>query len=441
MKKILLFISALFVSVSAYSQYWSTQNSAFATASRGIAGMEVFDANTVWAFAYDGVTTSNNVQEFTKTSNGGTTWSSGTIEIGDSNLGIANISGVSGTTAWVAAYDTTTGIGGAYKTSDGGASWVAQQALTTSGESWVDWVHFFDANNGLLMGDPEGGYFEIYKTSDGGATWTRVPSASIPAPLSSEYGYNAGYYAVGNNVFFYTNKGRIIKSTDKGNTWSIALTTGTITDFGSATVNGDMAWSDANNGIVFRKTWSGTTPTALTIHRTTNGGTSWSTVTYTGIAATDKISDVTYVPGTTTLVATASAGGSWKSLDNGTTWVAIDSGIQHLGVRCADINTCYSGGFNTSATVGGMFKSTTALAVDNASLLTKSSIFPNPSKGEFNLKTSKKVVSISVFDATGKLVLTTKATSFNLSSLPKGVYIMNASYTDGSKEERKLIKE
>jgi hypothetical protein len=76
MKKILLSAFAVLSSSLAFSQYWTIQNTAFTTTSRGISGMEVYDANTVWAFAYDGVTSSNNVQEFTKTSNGGTTWTS-----------------------------------------------------------------------------------------------------------------------------------------------------------------------------------------------------------------------------------------------------------------------------------------------------------------------------------------------------------------------------
>jgi hypothetical protein len=67
--KNLLSAFAVLSSSLAFSQYWTIQNTAFTTTSRGISGI-VYDANTVWAFAYDGVTSSNNVQEFTKTSNG-----------------------------------------------------------------------------------------------------------------------------------------------------------------------------------------------------------------------------------------------------------------------------------------------------------------------------------------------------------------------------------
>lgn len=449
MKKILLSALALIVSSSAFSQYWSTQNTSFTTPSRGISGMEVFDANTVWAFAYDGQTSTNNVQEFTKTSNGGTTWTSGTINVGFPTLTITNISGVSGTTAWVGALESTNsdGLGAVYKTVNGGVTWTEQQTFSTSGESYLNFVHAFDANNVVAGGDPEGNEYELYTTSNGGTSWTRVPAANVPNPSNGEYGYNAGYYAVGNNIFFYTNKGRIYKSTDKGLNWTIAFTGSTysLTDFGGAAVSGDMAWSDANKGIVLKKNYSGTTPTALAIYRTLDGGATWSTVTFTGITAASNINDITYVPGTDILVATSSSqttGGSWKSLDNGSTWTALDSGVQHLGVRCSDANTCYSGGFNTSATFGGMFKSSQNLGVaDVKKGISALSIYPNPTKGEINIKTDKKIKSSTVLDLSGKVLLQTSSEKANISSFTKGTYLLKVEFADGTSKTEKIIKD
>lgn len=443
MKRILLSITALLVSSTAFSQFWSTQNTGFATASRGISGMEVYDANTVWAFAVDGNDTANNVQEFTKTSNGGTTWTAGTINVGNTDLKITNISGVSATTAWVAAFDEIDGLGGVWKTSNGGTTWTNQLLLTTAGQSWTNYVHFFDANNGVAGGDPESGEFEVYTTSNGGTTWTRVPAANIPNPLANEYGYNGGYYAVGNNMFFYTGKGRIYKSTDKGLNWTALATNTIISDFGSATINGNMAWSDANTGMIFRKTFtSGGIPIALTLHRTTDGGATWTAVTFTGITAANSINAVTYIPGTTILVATSSAGGSWKSTNNGTTWAALDAGVQHLDVKCFNAGTCYSGGFNTSATVGGMFKSAQVLATSEVANTTKHvSIYPNPTKGEINIKTDKKVKTTAVLDFSGKAVMKTDAGKPDLSSLPKGTYLIQIEFTDGTSTAEKVIKQ
>jgi len=443
MKKILLSITALLVSSTAFSQFWSTQNTGFATPSRGINGMEVYDANTVWAFALDGSDTANNVQEFTKTSNGGTTWTSGTINVGNTNLRITNISGVSSTTAWAGAFDGIDGLGGVWKTSDGGATWTNQLLLTTAGQSWTNYVHFFDANNGVAGGDPESGEFEVYTTSNGGTTWTRVPAANIPNPLPNEYGYNGGYYAVGNNMFFYTGKGRIYKSTDKGLNWTALATNTIISDFGSDTINGNIAWSDANTGMIFRKTFSSAgVPLTLTLHRTTDGGANWTSVTFTGISAANSIDHVTYVPGTTILVATSPAGGSWKSTNNGTTWTALDTVVPHFDVKCFNASTCYSGGLNTSATVGGMFKSAQVLATSEVAGTTKQlSIYPNPTQGEINIKTDKKVKTTAVLDFSGKSVMKTDAAKPNISSLPKGTYLIQIEFTDGTFATEKVIKQ
>jgi hypothetical protein len=310
-------------------------------------------------------------------------------------------------------------------------------------QSWTNYVHFFDANNGVAGGDPESGKFEVYTTSNGGTTWTRVPAANIPNPLANEYGYNGGYYAVGNNMFFYTGKGRIYKSTDKGLNWTALATNSIISDFGSATINGNIAWSDANTGMIFRKTFSsGGIPIVLTLYRTTDGGANWTTVTFSGITAANSINAVTYIPGTTILVATSSAGGSWKSTNNETTWTTLDTGVQHLDVKCFNASTCYSGGFNTSATVGGMFKSTQVLATSEvAGTIKHSSTYPNPTQGEINIKTDKKVKTTAVLDFSGKSVMKIDAAKPDLSSLPKGTYLIQIEFTDGTSTAEKVIKQ
>ncbi len=447
MKKFLLTLSVVGAGFLANAQVWTEQYTGFPIESRGIAGLSVVDASTVWAIGFDGSSTQANVQEYTRTSDGGTTWTSGVIDVQDTTVSINNISAVDANTAWVCSMNQTDGTGSVFKTSDGGATWEYQISALPGG--WSNWVHFFDASHGVYMGDPVGGYFEINVTSDGGTTWTRVPSANMPAQLSGgEYGYNGGYVNDGNTLYFYTNRGRILKSTDMGNTWTVALTNGTISDFGSAAVNGDMTFS-GQNGLVVRRTFNsaGTTPIALTLHRTTNGGTTWSSVTYSGISAASLVQDVTYVPGTTVLVATVgngaaatATGGSFKSLDNGTTWTLLDN-EQHLGVRCLDINTCYSGGFSSSINLTGMFKTATALGVKENAITEKTSVYPNPSKGDFTITTNKKVSSVEVYDTTGKIVKSQKSIKVDLSSSPNGVYMMKVNFTDGTSTSKKLIKE
>ncbi|PZU91118.1 MAG: hypothetical protein DI529_01185 [Chryseobacterium sp.] len=445
MKKILFSCLALMFANSAFSQFWSNQFTGFDSPSRGILSIHAKDANNVWAVAFDGVN-GDDIQEFTKTSNGGQTWTAGYIELGDSSLGIQNIIGINENTAWVMASREADGSGGVFKTIDGGESWEFQMGGTTPNESWNNWVHFFDANNGVFMSDPVGGYFELYTTSDGGANWTRVPSANIPAPLSSEYGYTSGYTYVGDTVFFYTNKGRILKSVNKGLNWTVALPTGYVTDFGTTTNNGLMSFSDANKGIVFKKTATSTgAPTALSIYRTTNGGTNWETVSFSGIDFSSNITAISYVPGTSTIIAAAvtqAAPGSYISTDNGSTWTKLDA-VQHTSVKCiADL--CYSGGYSNAGTGSGMFKSTQSLAVNETSINGKSvKVYPNPVADYFKVDTSGFEVAklkISVVDASGKLIKSFNSQdSYDVNGLAKGVYVITI--TDGKKSETtKIIK-
>jgi hypothetical protein len=68
-------------------------------------------------------------------------------------------------------------------------------------------------------------------------------------------------------------------------------------------------------------------------------------------------------------------------------------------------------------------------------------VFPNPTKGEVNIKTDKKIKTSSVFDITGKSVLKSESERVNLSSLPAGAYLLQIEFTDGTSSSEKVIKE
>ncbi|MEI6898903.1 MAG: hypothetical protein WCL00_03415, partial [Bacteroidota bacterium] len=229
MKRTLLsFFAVLAFSIGSFAQLWITQNSNLAT-SRGIIDMVAVDANIVWAAAFDGAAPTNACQNFTKTLNGGTLWSAGTITGASGNC-IANVTAVDGSKCWaITYYASGTGANdGVWYTADGGNTWTHQTTASFSNSSsFPNCVWFWDANNGYCMGDPIGSplSFEIYTTTNGGTTWVAVPAANKPAPLSGEWGIS-GYQSVfGNTVWFGTNLGRIFKSTDKGLHWTVSTCT------------------------------------------------------------------------------------------------------------------------------------------------------------------------------------------------------------------------
>ncbi|MCB0430596.1 MAG: S8 family serine peptidase [Flavobacteriales bacterium] len=326
---------------------WEQQNSGFSTANRGITNISIVDKNVVWATAYDGSGNAANIQEFTKTTDGGATWTPGTFGLGDTKLLIAMVFAIDANTAWVAAAPNTgSGNGGIWKTTNGGSTWTRQSTATYSNaSSFTNIVHFWDANTGFCMGDPINGDFELYTTTNGGTTWTQVSGANIPDPVSGEYGYTGQIEVVGNSVWFTTNKGRLYRSSDKGMTWAVAQTP--LTDFGGTSESGRVSFKDASNGIIInnsKKVW-----------RSTDAGATWSAVTTTG---TLYGGDVCWIENTNTVfsVGAASGGsGSAFSSDGGTNWNIIDT-EPHTCVEFLDSITGWSGWFNESASAKGMWK-------------------------------------------------------------------------------------
>ncbi|MBL4593511.1 MAG: S8 family serine peptidase, partial [Flavobacteriales bacterium] len=324
---------------------WIVQNSGFSTASRGINWISIVDANTVWATAYDGSGGAGNVQEFTKTTNGGTTWSPGTINIGNSGLGISHIHAFDANTAWLAAYPNAGGqTGGIWKTTNGGGTWTRQNTATyNNAASFTNVVHFWNANEGFCQGDPINGEFELYRTTNGGTTWNLISGANIPNPQAGEYGYTRQIEVVGNSVWFTTNDGRIYHSTDRGATWAVYQSP--LSDFGGTGQSGNLSFKDASTGLIIDN--SGV------VYESTNSGATWNTVTTTG---TVFINGLCYIEGTNTVFSTgASPAGSSYSQDGGVTWNIIDTD-QHLYVEFTNPSIGWSGWFNQDANTNGMWK-------------------------------------------------------------------------------------
>jgi photosystem II stability/assembly factor-like uncharacterized protein len=439
MKKLLLLLAFVpFTQINA--QTWTPQATGFADVSRGLIEIRIVDANTVWAMAYDGVTTTNNIQELTSTTDGGNTWSPVVMDIGDPALELNNLIPVDGTTAWVSALIPADGNGVIFKTTDGGASWEQQNsgAYITSGESFLNSVYFFNANDGVSYGDPTGGEYEIYTTSDGGANWTAVPAANKPNPLSGEYGYNSRPTAVGNTIWFTTNKGRLFRSSDKGLTWAAAQAP--LTDFGAAAQSGSIYFSTENNGLLLKSVGS-TTP-VYTYYTTTNGGTSWSAASpFTG---TRRL--LAYVPGTSTILATSAATGfvgTSISYNNGAAWTEIEAASQRGIPAVLNATTAWCAGFNSSPSSGGIFKLEGSLATASFEA-TSFTVYPNPANNNVTISTSVvDSYKLNVTDLTGKVVLEKSLSgienTIDISSLSSGAYLFTLN-SDNKSETVKIIK-
>ena len=442
MKKVLLSAMVL-ASTATFAQGWTVQSTGFSEPSRGIRSIDVVNPSTVWLLAYDGTNPANDIQDFTRTTDGGNTWIPGTISEAEGMM-LTNVSAIDGNTAYVGMVSRTEGMGGVLKTTDGGLSWEPlNEENYISADSFFNVVHFFDANNGVTQGDPVNGSYELFRTSDAGATWTAV---AAPAPQGGEYGYNGGNPYAGTSFWFVTNKGNIYRTTDMG--MSFQKFNAPVTDFSGTNAGGDLFFSDNNKGMLVRRLGSTTSPN-FTMFRTFDGGATWDA----GTPSTAPLGagSYAYIPGSDVIVKCsqdAANPGSAYSEDNGATWTVFGSAEQRGAVQFANGTTGWSAGFSTDENTGGIFKFDGAfsLGTNDVAAAKKFTASPNPTSGILTLSSDNATISeVYVIDMLGKQVLSSKfdsvnTASINMSSLNAGVYIVSAKDASGKVEVMRVVK-
>ena len=403
---------------------WQEQATAFSDPSRGITNISIVDENIVWACAYDGSSNNANVQEFTKTTDGGETWLSGDINVGNSSLGIAMIQGIDENTAYAVAYVQSSGQQGIFITTDAGASWTRQTtAEFTSGSSFSNVVHFWNANDGFCQGDPINGEYELYTTTNGGENWILVPGENIPNPETGEYGYTGGIETIGDHVWFTTNHGRLYHSEDKGYNWDVFNTP--ISDFGA---KANVSFKDQNNGIIIDENGN--------IYTTSNGGANWESVTSIGDVFNIGLC---WVEGTNIIFSTGQAGSSYSN-DGGLSWNLIDTD-RHTAVEFINQSVGWSGFFNVSASEKGIWKwkdTSTSIPVF-ASKAKDLRIYPNPTTGKIIIDIAN-VTKIEVYNLSGRIIKTSISKELDLSNETKGIYFVKV-ITNNNTSMHKIILE
>ena len=244
-------------------------------------------------------------------------------------------------------------------------------------------MHFWDSRNGVCVGDPNGGYFEIYTTTDGGANWTRVPASRIPANNRGEAGEVTSFTVCGNTVYFGTDKGRLFRSVDRGATWTV-IKTPFSTFF-------KIAFRDDSTGVI-----SGLLSRKMTLFSTVNGGADWRQINPDSCFYTDGLA---YIPGTDTLISTGQShrGMSWGlsySVDNGATftnfadfYTDIDQ-FTTVGVS-PNGKGMWAGALNYGKHYGGMWhrgmtapirKSTEPITSVRENAVEQVKVYPNPAR-------------------------------------------------------------
>lgn len=289
-------------------QNWQIQTSNFP------ADVMVMDFSTpneqvCWAIGYSGTPYGG----YSHTTNGGNTWVCDTIG-NNWNGYLYQVCALDENTAYILSQSGSSK--GIYKTTDGGSTWNRQNAYNTALYG-PGYIHFFDSQNGVVVGDPN---LETYTTTNGGLTWNPV---TMPSALADEYAWNSGngITAVGNTVWFSTGA-RVFKSTNKGYNWSVILTEPQYNVWWPC-----IKFQDSQTGIYSLKILGGINHI---YRKTTDGGATWNTLSN-SILDNLAPAGMQHIPGTTStyvvsgdqpqgmrgVTITRDAGESWILIDNG----------------------------------------------------------------------------------------------------------------------------
>jgi len=467
MRKLLFFAFAIFYGLNLSAQPgWEAFWSGYTTESRGISRFGILNdpsQEVAWSVAYDGSGNGADITAVGVTVDGGATWTTyDPLSLpGGVGLGISMVYPTDENTAYIAAYARSFGHGGLWKTTDRGATWtqISTSTMYTNSNSFPNIIYLYDDNNGFAQGDPINGEFEMYMTSDAGATWTPIDGANIDDPLAGEYGYTGGYVVAGSTTWFTTNKGRLYRSTDQGQTWTAHDTP--LTDFGGQNDNGSVTFKDDNEGWILRSNGE--------LYHSTDAGDTWNLMSPTGLE--NYSGEITFVPGTSnTLIAVdadSNHAGAAISTDGGTTWTKMvnyklgggswgqltaTGQMQHTCVAMRDINFGLSGNFShqddpndAQDSDSGVFKYIDDIAGVNDNKIEGLNIFPNPATDFVNVSIgTEKINSIAIFDITGKQVISLNNISLNnaqvnVSNLEKGIYLMKVVDESNAQETIKLV--
>lgn len=266
------------------------------------------------------------------------------------------------------------------KTTDGGQTFTVDSILSI----WrIDDLYFLDASTGFLLGNQY-----IYKTTNGGQSWSIVFQDTIPSFIpgfwkldfvSSQVGFTLGKF-----------DGKIIKTTDGGNTWNYGMTAP------DSLPLLDFDFVNENIGYAIANVYQTATPEGR-IYKTADGGQSWilqyRDTTQQFVSIHMGTANSGYVLGDSLLLATTNGG------------VGLEEPTENVGFD----------------------------------------IYPNPASKEFFMRTASdvQVKEIVLTDISGKEVLRwqvkDEVLSYPVSNIQPGVYIVMVQTSKGWLQ-KKLVK-
>jgi photosystem II stability/assembly factor-like uncharacterized protein len=437
-KIIKLCLAILCFNSVAFAQQWNNYGVSLSAANVIVADICTPSKNVAWGIlAGFGKGICGGITPYYVKTTNGASWTGGQIPL-PTDITPYCITAINKDIAWIAASNIGNNTSGyIYKTINGGASWT-QQSNANSMDA-LRFVHFYDANEGVAVGDSS-----TFITHDGGTTWVfngalPVPTATVGSGVTN-FLLNA-YEVNGNTIWLGDVYGYFYKSTNKGATWTL------MPNCIASSVKG-IAFKDSLHGIAAAARQAGggsggpSSPGDFSVI-TSDGGITWQDmpITFNSPNIVNSVAkyDVAYIPGTPNTYIASSEYDTWAAFttittNGGITWSLLDSTEQHTAISFFDSETGYTGSYLNNFS-HGIFKWSGAMPNTIKDYIGEFNvnIFPNPANENITIEIAKNNLfndySYQISDLTGKVLLQQKnirkpTYTINLQSLSSGHYII-----------------
>jgi photosystem II stability/assembly factor-like uncharacterized protein len=215
----------------------------------------------------------------------------------------------------------------------------------THEKAFYDAIAFWNAKEGIAMGDPTEDCISIIITRDGGDTWQKISCDQLPKAKEGEAAFaasNTNIAIVGDETWIATGgkASRILYSPDKGKTWTVHETP--IVQGIETTGMYSLDFYDAKNGFAIGGDYTKADTNTANKIRTSDGGKTWELVAEN--SGPGYRSCVQYVPNSQAkaLVAVGFKGIDYSN-DAGNTWTHL-SDESFYTIKFINDSTAYAAG-------------------------------------------------------------------------------------------------
>ncbi len=276
------------------------------------------------------------------------------------------------------------GLGSLYATTiDGGVTWIVTEGRWGTAQNYFD-IEFFDLNDGIRVGYPVNDNTpSIQRTSNGGITWNEV--IYVPSSINlTAAKFKSVCWVNGSVAYIVGAEGKILKTTNGGQNWTAqTFGNGSFYIHGVDSPYSTLAYAVGYGGFILKTTdgttwselikqstlydltsvffvdenkgWATTSSTDGTLIKTTNGGTSWSSV---NLNTSETLSDV-YFSSAYVGYVVGHGGKVFYTNDGGSSWTNNGTANSDF-LECVEFfndNTGYVGG-NPFGEMGRVYRTT-----------------------------------------------------------------------------------